>query len=195
MKYTALYLLAIVGINIGFEHFAPIPLPNGDVWPPMSLVVGIVFVLRDYSQSEIGHRVLLAMLVGAALSYWMASPALAYASLLAYMISELVDWSVYSLTRWPFKRRVWVSSAISAPVDSAVFLWAIGVHSVTAVALMAASKWVGIAAVALWHNRIDACAFGHDFEFTGSTNQPWLYHYKCTRCEATDEYCPWSERY
>ena len=147
MKYTLLYLVAIVGINIGFEHFKPIALPNGDLWPPMSLAVGMIFVLRDYAQREIGHRILLVMLIGAALSYWMASPALAAASLLAYLVSELVDWSIFSFSDWPFERRVLVSSAISAPVDSAVFLWVIGVHSVTAVALMTISKWIGIAAL------------------------------------------------
>lgn len=153
MKYTTAYLAAIVAINIGFEHTTPIALPNGDVWPPMSVAVGTIFVLRDYAQREIGHRVLLVMLAGAVLSYLMASPALAAASLLAYLVSELTDWGVYTFTSWPFQRRVWMSSVISAPVDSAVFLWAIGVHSVTAVALMTASKWVGIAALMKIQNK------------------------------------------
>lgn len=147
MKYTYFYLLAIVAINIGFEYVHPIKLPNGDIWPPMSLAVGAIFVLRDYAQREIGHRVLLVMLLGAALSYVMASPFLAVASLMAYLVSEGVDWAIYSFSRWPFQRRVIVSSAISAPIDSAVFLWAIGVNSVSAVLLMTASKWLGIAAL------------------------------------------------
>lgn len=147
MTYTVIYLIAIVGINIGFEHVRPIMLPGGAMWPPMSLAVGTIFVLRDYAQREIGHRVLLVMLAGAALSYLMASPALAIASLLAYLVSEMTDWAVFSFTHWPFGRRVWVSSAISAPVDSAVFLWAIGVESVLAVLLMTVSKWIGIAAL------------------------------------------------
>lgn len=153
MTYTIAYLITIVAINIGFEHTAPLILPNGDMWPPMSLAVGIIFVFRDYAQREIGHRVLLVMLVGAALSYIMASPALAAASLLAYLVSETTDWAVYTFTRWPFKRRVWLSSAISAPVDSAVFLWALGIHPVSAVALMTASKLVGIAVLVTMQGR------------------------------------------
>lgn len=145
MIYTLIYLVAIVAINVGFEHVHPIALPNGDLWPPMSIAVGAVFVLRDYAQREIGHRVLLVMLAGAGLSYFMASPALAAASLLAYLVSEMTDWAVFTFTGWPFGRRVWVSSVISAPVDSAVFLWAIGAESVLAVLLMTVSKWLGIA--------------------------------------------------
>lgn len=158
MPFSLLYLLAIVAINIGFEHVHPIALPGGDLWPPMSLAVGTIFVLRDFAQREIGHRVLLVMLVGAAISYVMASPALAVASLLAYLVSELTDWAVFTFTGWSLRKRVLVSSAIAAPVDSAVFLWAIGVHSVTAVALMTASKWIGILAVMWLHGRLRAPA-------------------------------------
>ena len=32
----------------------------------MALIVGFVFVVRDFAQREVGHRVLLAMLAGAA---------------------------------------------------------------------------------------------------------------------------------
>lgn len=145
---SVLYLLAIVAINFGFEHYAPITLPTGDMWPPMSLAVGIIFVLRDYAQREIGqHRVAVLMLVGATLSYYLASPALAAASLAAYVISETTDWAIYTYSPLTFRQRVVVSSVVSSPVDSAIFLYAIGVHSVSAVVLMTLSKWIGIAAV------------------------------------------------
>jgi queuosine precursor transporter len=52
MPYTLLYLASIVLINIGFIC---VPLIHG--WPPMSLAVGLVFVLRDFAQREIGHKV------------------------------------------------------------------------------------------------------------------------------------------
>lgn len=156
MTFSALYLFAIVAINIGFEHVPMVALPGGELWPPMSLAVGIIFVLRDYAQREIGHRVLLLMVIGAILSYVMATPAIAAASLAAYIVSETTDWAVYTFTGWEFDRRVFWSSMLSAPVDSAIFLWAIGVHSVAAVLLMTASKWIGICALLLLKRRIPA---------------------------------------
>jgi uncharacterized PurR-regulated membrane protein YhhQ (DUF165 family) len=156
MTFSFLYLVAIVGINIGFEHVPMVLLPTGDMWPPMSLAVGMIFVLRDYAQREIGHRVLLLMLVGAVLSYVLATPAIAMASLAAYIVSETVDWALYTFARMDFRRRVLVSSLISAPVDSAVFLMAIGVHSPSAIVLMTVSKWIGIAALMLLQRRATA---------------------------------------
>lgn len=136
--FSIYYLAAIVLCNIGFAH---VPLING--WPPMSLAVGLIFVLRDFAQNEIGHRVTLLMIVGAVLSYFMASPEIALASCAAYVASELVDWAVYTWSKRPLHQRVLLSSATSTPIDSAVFLMAIGHLSLTGVALMTASKMLG----------------------------------------------------
>ena len=143
--YSALYLVSIVLINIGFTY---VPLVHG--WPPMSLVVGLVFVLRDFAQREIGHRVLLVMLLGAVLSYVMASPMVAVASCAAYLVSELIDWAVYTFSNRPLRQRVLLSSAISTPVDSAVFLGLIGFFSISGVLLMTVSKMLAALAVYFW---------------------------------------------
>lgn len=142
--YSALYLLSLVLVNVGFVY---VPLIHG--WPPMSLAVGLVFVLRDFAQREIGHKVLLLMLAGAVLSYFMASPAVAVASCAAYLVSEGIDWAVYTFSRKPLAQRVFLSSMLSTPVDSAVFLGLIGFFSVGGVALMTASKM--LAALVAWH--------------------------------------------
>lgn len=143
--YSTLYLLFILVINWGFAHVPVVVLPWGDAWPPLSIAVGAIFVLRDFSQREIGHRVIWLMLVGTGLSFLLADPHVALASVLAFAVSEAVDWGAYTFAKIDFKRRVLVSSALSAPIDSAVFLFAIGVHSATAVAMMTLSKFVGIA--------------------------------------------------
>lgn len=143
--YAMLYLVSIVLINIGFVH---VPLIHG--WPPMSLAVGLVFVLRDFAQREIGHKVLLVMLAGAAISFFMASPAVAVASCAAYLVSELVDWAVYTFSKRPLAQRVLLSSALGTPVDSAVFLGLIGFFSVSGVLLMTASKMLAAVAVFFW---------------------------------------------
>jgi uncharacterized PurR-regulated membrane protein YhhQ (DUF165 family) len=143
--YALLYLVSIVLINIGFVH---VPLIHG--WPPMSLAVGLVFVLRDFAQREIGHKVLLVMLAGAVISFFMASPAVAVASCAAYLVSELVDWAVYTFSKRPLAQRVLLSSALGTPVDSAVFLGLIGFFSVGGVLLMTASKMLAAFAVFFW---------------------------------------------
>jgi uncharacterized PurR-regulated membrane protein YhhQ (DUF165 family) len=77
-------------------------------------------------QRRYGHKVLLAMLAAAALSYLTADPFVATASVIAFLISEGVDWAVYTWTKRPLADRVLLSSAISVPLDSAVFLGILG---------------------------------------------------------------------
>ncbi len=146
-KYTAFYIAAVVLVNIGFVYVPLISL-FGEMFPPMSVVVGAVFILRDYAQKEIGHKILGAMLVGAALSYFMADPYIAVASLFAFMISELVDWAVYTFTKKPLAQRILISSAISTPIDSVVFLQMIGSFALTGFVMMTVAKM--LAAVLIW---------------------------------------------
>jgi uncharacterized PurR-regulated membrane protein YhhQ (DUF165 family) len=148
IRFTILYVALIVLVNWGFTVVPLMPLPGGEMWPPMSLVVGLVFVARDYAQREIGHKVIIAMLVSAALSYVMANPFVAVASLSAFLISEFADWAVYSFTRRPFSQRVLLSSLIGTPLDSAVFLAIIGHFSLVGVVVMTLSKMLG--ALAVW---------------------------------------------
>ena len=147
-KYTLLYIALIVAVNWTFKVVPPIELPGGTPWPPVSLAVGFVFVVRDFAQREIGHRVLLAMLAGAALSYVMAGPQIALASAAAFAVSEVADWAVYSFTRRPLSQRILLSSALGTPIDSAVFLAGIGIFSAAGVTAMTVSKMLG--ALIVW---------------------------------------------
>ena len=146
-KFTISYVVAIVLVNIGFVYIAPIPL-LGEMFPPMSLLVGAIFILRDYAQREIGHKVLMAMAVGAALSYLMADPFVALASVVAFAVSEMVDWGVYTYTKRPLRDRILLSSALGTPVDSAVFLLILGFFSPLGFLLMTLAKM--LTAVILW---------------------------------------------
>ena len=89
-KYTISYIVTIVLINIGFVYVPLIPFYD-TMYPPMSLIVGFVFVFRDFAQNEIGHKVIFAMIIGALLSYVMANPYVAIASLVAFAVSEAFD--------------------------------------------------------------------------------------------------------
>ncbi len=147
-KYSFIYVALIVLVNWLFSVVPMVELPGGEMWPPVSLVVGLIFVVRDFAQREIGHRIIIAMLIGGALSYIMADPFIAVASVAAFLISEFTDWAVYSFTGRPFSQRILLSSVISTPIDSAVFLYLIGFISPTGVVLMTASKMVG--ALIVW---------------------------------------------
>ena len=142
-RFTALYILLIVAVNYGFSVVPPIDVPGGGKWPPMSIVVGLIFVARDFAQREIGHRVIIAMLIAGAISYLMADPFVAMASVAAFLVSEFCDWAVYSFTGKSLSERILLSSAISTPIDSIVFLGMIGHLGLTAVVLMTLSKMIG----------------------------------------------------
>ncbi len=147
-KYSLLYIMLIVFVNWLFTVVPLVDLPTGEKWPPASLVVGFIFVARDFAQREIGHRVIFAMFVAGVLSYFMASPFVAIASVTAFMISEFADWAIYSFTGRPFAQRILLSSIVATPLDSAVFLYMLGHMSVIGVTLMTFSKLVG--AVIVW---------------------------------------------
>lgn len=109
-------------VNWSFANTPLISLPDGGQWAPFSIVTGLVLVLRDFVQREIGNLVFILLAIGVTISYQMAGPEIAIYSGLAFAISEFVDWCVYSFTKKPFSTRVLISSAVSAPVDTAVFL-------------------------------------------------------------------------
>jgi uncharacterized PurR-regulated membrane protein YhhQ (DUF165 family) len=102
-----------------------LPVAPGILAPSGVLMVGLALVLRDLVQRRLGKMWTLgAVLAGAALSALLAPPALVVASGLAFLISELADFAVYT----PLQRRglvlaVIVSSAVGLIVDSVLFLW------------------------------------------------------------------------
>ncbi len=82
------------------------------------------FTNRDWLQDVWGKRaVVIAILVGALLSA-LLSPALAIASASAFLLSELLDFAIYT----PLKAKHWLGAVVLSNtagtiVDSAVFLW------------------------------------------------------------------------
>jgi uncharacterized PurR-regulated membrane protein YhhQ (DUF165 family) len=133
MKYVALYIFSVVLVNWGFSTFP------GMEWF-WSLVVGTVFITRDYCQRAIGHWCIAAMVVAGALSYWMADPFVALASVCAFAFAETADWVVYSVTKRKFVDRVLISSVISTPIDTLIFLGIINLLSPGLILLQIASK-------------------------------------------------------
>jgi len=119
--FSAVYLLMIPLLNWAFS-WAPVwELPGGGGWTPFAILPGLVLVLRDFAQREIGNKVLILLVVGTVLSYFLAAPEIALASGLAFLVSEFIDWAVYTLTKKPLSQRIFYSSLIAAPIDSVIF--------------------------------------------------------------------------
>lgn len=144
------YLLAIVAINFGFAHTVPIDTPLGPL-PPMAFFVGVVFVLRDYVQRSIGHKVLLFMTAGCILSFFTSSPIIATASAAAFVAAAVADWGIYTIVPGAFRHKVLYSSVIGVLVDTLVFLPMIGMFSWAAVTVMYMSKMVAALLVFFWY--------------------------------------------
>jgi uncharacterized PurR-regulated membrane protein YhhQ (DUF165 family) len=129
-----LYALTIPAANWSIGHVGTVCVPEGPCLIPVLpgimapsgvLMIGAALVLRDLVQRRYGVKASLAcVLVGAALSGVVAPPALAIASGLAFLFSELADFAVYTpLAKRRFLTAVVLSCIAGAVVDSALFLW------------------------------------------------------------------------
>lgn len=147
MYYFAAYILSILVVNILFSYVPLIPTAFG-LLSPVAFLVGAIFVLRDFAQRAVGHHILWGIIIGSVLSYLMADPFVAVASVLAFASSELMDWLFYTITKKPFYQRVWISSLLSTPVDTFVFLYWIDQMHIGTFILMILSKLV--AAGIIW---------------------------------------------
>ena len=93
------------------------------IFNPLTIATGMVFVVRDFVQREMGHRVLILMALAIAWSFYYSWPVIALASATAFAISESVDWLLFTFTKYRLSTRILLSSALAAPVDTTVFLW------------------------------------------------------------------------
>lgn len=128
LAYASTPVLANYAIgHIGIPTDGPHVLP---VWPGLYApsgvyVAGLALALRDLAQQVVGRRAAWAILAGAAVSYLVASPALALASGAAFLVSELADFAVYTPLRERGRAALAVlgSGLVGAAIDSALFLW------------------------------------------------------------------------
>jgi uncharacterized PurR-regulated membrane protein YhhQ (DUF165 family) len=141
--WTALYVASIVAVNWMFTAIAPWPTPLGDLYLA-NIVVGFVFVLRDYAQREVGHKILFATAVAGVLTWFMVDPAIAVASITAFIISETADWAIFSFTRRPLSQRILVSSLLSVPLDTLAFQYLAGYLTPAAFSTEMLSKAFGV---------------------------------------------------
>ena len=120
---------SVVAANTLTASFGLVPIGMGLLVTAGTFAAGVSLVARDWVQQATASRFVVPVLivVAAIVSAITASPALAIASGIAFLVSEVVDWSVFS----PMRERslplaVVVSSVVSAPVDTIGFLWLAG---------------------------------------------------------------------
>lgn len=123
IKYTILYVLLIPFINWSFTWAPMWEVLPGWAFNPVTIVTGLVLVVRDFAQREVGHWVLVAMAIALILTALAAGPELALASGGAFAIAELVDWALFTFTKYKLSTRVLLSSAVAAPLDTTLFLY------------------------------------------------------------------------
>lgn len=152
-KVTSAYILFVVLVNTLFLVVPPLKLLGQEIVLG-EIVVGAIYVVRDFAQREIGHYVFIAMIAAALLSYYLADPTIALASLCAFSVGELVDWALFTFTRRPLVKRLFWSASLSAPIDSWIFLTMIGHMNNFEWGLMTLMKVLGVVALlALWRYR------------------------------------------
>jgi queuosine precursor transporter len=101
-------------IPVGFGYRAP----SGVLW------VGLAFTLRDLVQTWLGRAWVVAAIIAGALLSYLVAPAFAAASGVSFLLSEGLDFAVYTplVERGRWLLAVAVSNTAGTVVDSLLFL-------------------------------------------------------------------------
>ena len=132
--FLVLFCLTIPAANWMIGHLGTLCIADGPCVVPVApglmapsgvLMAGAALVLRDLVQRRLGVEYGIgAIVVGALISAWLAPPALVVASTAAFLLSEFVDFAVYTpLARRRLVLAIVSSSIVGLVVDSLVFLW------------------------------------------------------------------------
>jgi uncharacterized PurR-regulated membrane protein YhhQ (DUF165 family) len=132
--FLVLFCLTIPAANWMIGHLGTLCIADGPCVVPVApglmapsgvLMAGAALALRDLVQRRLGVEYGIgAIVVGALISAWLAPPALVVASTAAFLLSEFVDFAVYTpLARRRLVLAVLASSVVGLVVDSIVFLW------------------------------------------------------------------------
>lgn len=181
---AANWLIGNVGTNCIPDGPCLIPVGFGLMAPSGVLMIGLAMVLRDWLHELAGARWVLACIaLGGLLSMLVAPPALAAASVAAFILAEIADMAVYA----PLRRRrlvlaVLLSGLVGSIIDSAAFLL-IAFGSVDFIAGQVVGKlWMSALAVpVIWASRRCFFLFHWWGEDVGGTRETKIH---CRRCGA-----------
>lgn len=122
------FLATIVTANILTTRYGMIPVGFGYASTAGTYLAGLVFVLRDSIQDVSGRWfAVLLVTIGAVVSYLVADPFIALASGVAFLVSELADFLIYTpLREHGYIRAATASNTVGAVIDTFLFLWIAG---------------------------------------------------------------------
>ncbi|MEU3729983.1 VUT family protein [Streptomyces sp. NPDC033538] len=148
---TGGYVGGVVATNVVTASAGLWPVGFGLTATAGTMLAGGSFVLRDAVQEAAGRKVALAALgVACVVSAFMATPALALASVLAFGTAELLDMGVYTkLRKRGWLRAAAASNAVGAVVDTFVFLFVAGfpVSALAVTGQLVGKAWATVAVV------------------------------------------------
>src|SRR5918998_4602262 len=106
MIWVVLYVATIFAANWAIAAFGVVPVGLGLMAPAGVYFAGLAFTLRDLLQERLGRLwAVAAIVIGAALSA-LVSPQFALASGVAFLLSELADFAVYT----PLREKHWLGA-------------------------------------------------------------------------------------
>lgn len=147
------YLSCIVAANWLTARYGFVPVGLGLAATAGTYAAGAAFVARDAVQDTSGRLLTIAaVVVGAALSWWISTPALAIASGVAFLLSEIADMAIYTpLRKRGYIRAALASNLVGSTVDTLVFLWlaGFGLAWLTVAGQLVGKGWVTLATVGI----------------------------------------------
>jgi uncharacterized PurR-regulated membrane protein YhhQ (DUF165 family) len=122
---VANWLIGHVGTTCVPNGPCLVPVAPGIMAPSGVLMVGLALVLRDLVQRRLGLGWGIgAIIIGALLSAYVAPPSLIVASAVAFLLSEIADFLVYTpLQKKRLVLAVFASSVVGLVADSIAFLY------------------------------------------------------------------------
>lgn len=121
------YIAVIILANVVTAAVPPIA-AGPFLIPTGTLLVGLAFILRDFTQNRIGKArayavIMIALILSAVTSCILGDPIhIVLASAAAFVLSETIDTEVYSRFKGSFASRVALSGIFGGTMDSIVFV-------------------------------------------------------------------------
>ena len=116
-----IYLSSIILANLLVQKYGIVSF-LGLSFPAGAVVVGITFTLRDTVQIKYGKWGCWAWMILASLITLCFSSGIAVASMTAFVLSESIDWIVFTLYPGSIRKRMVISNLVGIPSDSLIFV-------------------------------------------------------------------------
>jgi uncharacterized PurR-regulated membrane protein YhhQ (DUF165 family) len=123
LPYLILFIATIFCANWAIATYGLVPVGPALIAPAGVYFAGLAFTFRDLAQERVGRRwIVAAILLGAVIS-GLVSTKFALASGVAFLVSELLDFAVYT----PLRQRNWIGAVVASNLvglvaDSILFL-------------------------------------------------------------------------